>query len=720
MALDHAGGMGASSAATEPDVWANSVAAACDYLNRTRHPDGHWSDFWLPVGTSDAWVTAYVGLALQAASACPALSPMRRAAAGRAAHGAAQWLLAHPHVPGGWGYNASVAPDADSTAHALSLLARLGYAAPEAARALLRAHEVPRQGFRTYVWTNTDHAWTGPRPDVTAAALRALHDLNDLDENELRRCWEATVAATRGADGAWPASWWTTHHYSTGLALEVWRLAGAPPLPRTRPGGTPTAAFDLAWVLQACVALSDRAGVARRTRALLRLQSADGGWPSVPCLRVPPALPGGARVTLVAQDARRVFTTATALRALVLAAGQIPPHRRRLPVPASTSAAGVSQLVYHAALSAGFPPSSARAARGLFSGLSRESLASPSPWPSHQLSALSGGMPLEFSVTVGPGAGPALRYATEVGDPYLSPQRRAHSGLGALERTARDLGADAAWARIQPALQLLTAPDLPVPDSLRFWVWGGIDQAVPTRAQRRPPAVLKVYLNLLHRELGDGRARLNAALKAAGIPVPDVLKCALDTLDQAGFLHELGFGLAPGGRFACKVYYELPGWNRPLVGEMLQLSGLPGSPDLLCPEIPGLLRESLASRSRAGTGLRLDTSTGTIRELMGAAAFPVPLLPLAETRRRVEAWLDTQGWDAGPYRALCAVLAPDWPDQNPGTRALHSLFTRTVSAEQTRTTLYLRPWLNPSLPGRGRRAASTHGTSPSPVDLRSL
>src|SRR5690606_17897733 len=100
----------------------------------------------------------------------------------------------------------------------------------------------------------------------------------------------------------------------------------------------------------------------------------------------------------------------------------------------------------------------------------------------------------------------------------------------------------------------------------------------------------------------------------------------LDLLDEAGFPHELGFGLGPGGSIACKVYYELDGWHRSLVRRLLRAVGFDADPDVVCPEIPGILRESLAAKSRAGIAVRVEPETGVVRDLTVAAAFPAPLV----------------------------------------------------------------------------------------------
>lgn len=670
-----------------------ALRGGLDSLLRTQHPAGSWTDFWLPVGTSDAWVTAYTGLALHAVSRCAWLPADMREQADTAARHAARWLLEHPHPRGGWGYNGAVGADADSTAHTLSLLARLGLPVPAPALTFLRAHEVPGEGFRTYAWPNPTHAWTRPSPDVTAAALRALHDLGELTPAELRAAWASTLGPQQRQNGLWEGVWWVTPAYPTGLALEVWDTAGRPAPCFSPVFCTSGNAFDLAWQVRAQQVMR-QPEAAQATAHLLSAQTADGAWPTTPLLRVPPAHPTSGGVTLYASDDRRIFTTASALRSLALGLHDGPAGRQRITRQKTEPRRHpVHDIVGQVARATGFPAAQVEEAQALFGHLTRLSLRPTAPWPSRQLTALSGGMPLEFSAVVGQDARPALRYATEVTDPFLPPPTRARSGLDTLHDVAHHLGYAASWARVRPAVTFMTSALRDAPDGTRFTLWGGVDQVAATPGQPRPPAALKIYLNTLHRELGGGRARVETALQAAGFPRSNEVQRALKLLDAAGFSQELGFGLGPRGKVAGKVYYELPGWQLSLVNDLLALSGLPGTVDDLTPEIPGVIRAALAARSRAGIALRLYPGSGHITELTIACAFPVPLLPLNTTLHRVETWLETQHGSAAPYRALADALRPTWPDQDTGTRAMHSLFTRTLTAQGCRTTVYLRPHL---------------------------
>jgi hypothetical protein len=216
---------------------------------------------------------------------------------------------------------------------------------------------------------------------------------------------------------------------------------------------------------------------------------------------------------------------------------------------------------------------------------------------------------------------------------------------------------------------------------------------------------------MLHAERGHARRLLDATLERAAVPLTAEAATMLDLLDAAGFAHELGFGLGPDGRIAVKVYYELAGWRPTLVRDLLGLAGLPAGPEPLRPELPGVLRESLAARSRAGVALRLDPTDGTVRELTTATAFPLPLVGNAETGRRVRAWIDTNGWRSD-YAAVAGLLA-DPSTTVPADLAapLHTLFTRTVTRDSAWTTVYLRPPLRGRGSPRPRRSVGPAWTA---------
>jgi hypothetical protein len=532
--------------------------------------------------------------------------------------------------------------------------------------------------------------------------LRAFHDAAEIGAEELRAAFLDMLAPEQCADGTWAGYWWPSPAYPTSLALEVWVCAGRPPLASARIPGPAASAppFELACRLLSHLYLCQFSEAGITAQLLLRKQQADGAWPSAQILRLPPSHepdPDPSRVIL-SSDARRIFSTATALKALCAALSVIPDRsrfestRRREGLRRSQAGRRLDLLVQRAAATLGFDDDATTQARRTFSVLTRESLAHPSPWPSAQLSALSAGSPLEFSVAVGRDERPALRYTAEVGQPYLSSYPRVRSGIETLRSVAGRLGYDQAWRRIAPALDQLVSKSIPAPDGLRFWVWGGIDCVIPEAGEATTP-ILKVYTNLLERESGGGRARLEGALAAAGIALDGSLTQALDLLDDQGFLHECGFGLGPSGGIAFKLYYELPGWRPGLVAAILKAAGIEAGQEALRPEIPGLLKESLAQKRRSGIALRLDPADGRIREVTVAAAFLPPMLSDAIVDQRVAAWLEGNGWDASGYRSLSALLLSDWEHAPQGRTGMHSLFTRTVSRTGNSATVYLRPYL---------------------------
>jgi hypothetical protein len=655
---------------------------AADYLLAGQNPDGSWSDFWLPVGTSDAWVTAYVGLSL--CEAVEQLPPRLKQDAHLALKKAGNWLLAGNTYR--WGYNSSVPPDADSSAHAVSFLSRSGYRIPKEALQFLQGHKLEHKGYRTYTFRHQQHRWNKATPEITAAVLRALYDAGELSREGLAERWQAYLPLQQGL-ACWESYWWLEPYYTTGLALEVWALAGRPaPAPKCSfDEESPSSMFDLAWKTIAAHHLKSEA-LPHLLTQLCQGQLPDGSWPAAPILRVPPHHRTATELhpEFHASDAKRLFVTASCLKALVLAASNYgeavftthqPPSRPQL-------ATVLGQTLEQSARLTGFSDESALAVRHLFADLTVHSLSTGTAWPSRQLSALSAGSPLELSVSVGGEVTPALRYTSEVGKVWLPPFARAQSALEDIKRVAQTLCYGEAWDRLSPAFGHLVAPAMNVPHDLKFWVWSGLDQKL-----QGPPG-LKVYFNLLHHELGAARERLEAALKAVSFPLSPKFINTLNLLDQVGFLHEMGFGLGPKGKVACKLYYELWGWRPKLVQTLLTTLELPFGLEVLCPEITGILRESLAAKSRAGLAFRLDPESGQVSEVTVAAAFPPAMLPARDVHGRVMQWLNSQGWNATSYCCLAEQLLPT---HEPKPVKLHTLFTRTVSKQAAWSTLYLRP-----------------------------
>lgn len=163
--------MSDATASAAPSV-AVAARAAVDFLLAARSSSGessHWTDFMLPAGASDLWVTAFVGGVL-------ARSPDAEAHA--AAEAAWLFLAERASAEGGWGYNTNVPADADSTLWGLRLGAALGVSecpAARRARAFLDRHRHPDGGLATYASADAVRAYLGLPQGLSFAGWTASH-----------------------------------------------------------------------------------------------------------------------------------------------------------------------------------------------------------------------------------------------------------------------------------------------------------------------------------------------------------------------------------------------------------------------------------------------------------------------------------------------------------------------------------------------------------------
>jgi hypothetical protein len=295
------------------DVLTNAILGGCEYLAARQGSDGHWEEYRLPTGRSDAWVTAYVGLALAAASDVTD-DPRSWTASARGG----RWLLESRPYARGWGYNGATGADADSTAYAIALLRRTGLpVAPEDVlflRTLFRGDG----GVATY---DGPGAWGVSHTDVTPIAYEALAP---SPCSGTRRAASSYFAGTRRPDGTWPCYWWRTCHYATfhvGRLARAWRLRVELPRPSVGAGDRAVhTIFDLAFVAGCCWLFS---GASEATTAtiglLLEHRRANGGWPGGHNLRVthheclePWEAPRG----VLYEDDAGLITTASVVRVL--------------------------------------------------------------------------------------------------------------------------------------------------------------------------------------------------------------------------------------------------------------------------------------------------------------------------------------------------------------------------------------------------------------------
>jgi hypothetical protein len=292
-----------------------AVTDGVRYLCTTQQEDGSWTDYQLPVGVSDQWITAFVGLALARVGNSTGNSEASIAAAQ-----AASWLHNHRTYSAGWGYNSITGPDADSTAIAICLMKELDWPVDPADQAFLRDRWQPAAGFATY---HGPDAWGTAHWDVTPGGYLAL---SEDDQTELRDEFISALHANSTPEGLWRTYWWRHPYYSsftTMEALNQLQIAN-PDCDSTYDSGSfeIDSAFDLACVvgIDLLRSVPDPQTAAAR-RFLVNWQFDDGRWPGYPNLRVtddtcyePWLEPVGEYYT----DHAATITTAMVLRVLTL------------------------------------------------------------------------------------------------------------------------------------------------------------------------------------------------------------------------------------------------------------------------------------------------------------------------------------------------------------------------------------------------------------------
>ncbi|MGW6915278.1 hypothetical protein ACWGB8_15890 [Kitasatospora sp. NPDC054939] len=306
---------------------APAVAAALrrglGWLNQAQQ-QGRWTDYTLPVGTADAWVTAYVLAQLSGLPAGPSRSP---------ADTALGWLSSARTPGGGWGYNGTCDDDADSTGLAVQALRARGLPVPPGALAVLRRCRHPGGGVATYPpGSLPGGAWAAPTADVTATAVAGLG-------TGVGRA-ASWLLGRRGDHGLWRSYWWLTPLYPTASSLDLLtrpdrRPAADRTLEPTREAVrhyVPDGAFETALLLRCRLALGTPAAY-EPLGDLLDGQGRDGSWPASAHLRLTtPTVHepwNAADAGTVHLDHQGILTTATVLGALMTVDPRHPGNRHQ-------------------------------------------------------------------------------------------------------------------------------------------------------------------------------------------------------------------------------------------------------------------------------------------------------------------------------------------------------------------------------------------------------
>ncbi len=288
---------GADPASSDRSV-AQTLCRAIDFLLAQQAHTGRWSDFLLPAGPSDEWVTAFVG-------ACLLEAPAEKTR--RAARRAWEALLRRRPDEPGWGYNRLTPADADSTAWALRLAAGLRVAEDgrvAAARAFLAGHVSAGGGITTYAERDPIRRYTRLPEDASFAGWQAPHACVTAAAAPLLGAVAIDyLGRQQGEAGNWQGYWWWDDEYTTALAAEALPATRATSArwAQTRLGesgavhgldGAPSA-WATAWCLRVLgggTTSGTNEAQARAVRWLLHAQHLDGSWPASARLRVP--LPG--------------------------------------------------------------------------------------------------------------------------------------------------------------------------------------------------------------------------------------------------------------------------------------------------------------------------------------------------------------------------------------------------------------------------------------------
>jgi squalene-hopene/tetraprenyl-beta-curcumene cyclase len=324
------------------DTVTGAIARACSFLEAGQLANGRWLDFRDQQLISSQWVTAYVASQL-----------VRAGTSGAAVERACAWLLNNRLPQGGWGFNLANPPDADSIANVIHLLVQCERSEPvvaalgEAVVLMSRYWVESVGGYQTYHpiagdrLRSADSSWCDVHPSVTAMCATALAALDEQAHEQIIEVCAGYLGSVQRPDSLWDAFWWDGVTYATYHAARLLahvgdtdRVARASyALVRMRCGdggwgkdaGSEPAPFHTALALSTLLLDPGRhrEAIGAGLAWLLRAQERDGGWPSVPILRVPrlqahaPWRGSDAELVSFTADRNRFFTTATVLSALL-------------------------------------------------------------------------------------------------------------------------------------------------------------------------------------------------------------------------------------------------------------------------------------------------------------------------------------------------------------------------------------------------------------------
>ncbi|MBO8132193.1 MAG: hypothetical protein H0Z29_11930 [Candidatus Marinimicrobia bacterium] len=334
------------------EVIEESVKHSIEFLLKLQGQKGFWEDFLLDVGYSTEWVTGYVGNSLISAMVFNESIRDKLKLASRA-------LIGAQHPIGGWGFNEDSGVDADSTSNVVIFLRRMGKLVGEQAVKVLKENQNGDGGFGTYSIKeilreqeklNINFSapielyggWTSSDIQITAIAIQALLAIGLERESEVMRRGVSFIIGKQHSEGYWDAYWTEGKILGTSFCVQtlnkfckcgryikralLWLIDI-----QSEEGGwsnqvTPVLnPYDTALALLAFMVKGSGIDCSKSIKEgiewLIANQLEDGSWESSPIMVIPRPWeknqPNRQYKMPAIRDDKRIFTTATVLRALL-------------------------------------------------------------------------------------------------------------------------------------------------------------------------------------------------------------------------------------------------------------------------------------------------------------------------------------------------------------------------------------------------------------------
>ena len=198
-----------------------ALGKSIDYILSKQQENGKWTDFELPVGKSNAWITGYVAYNLANIGTSFDTHKIETSLSL-----AAKWCIENMNHDGGWGYNERCDTDADSTAYIILFLSSIDQATKKKSYEKLLSFQNEDGGFSTYRIENSTDSWGISHTDVTPVALMALLTKFSRDNKRIL-LGERYILSQINKKGYWNSFWWNSPIYSSYVNLSFLEKIGS-------------------------------------------------------------------------------------------------------------------------------------------------------------------------------------------------------------------------------------------------------------------------------------------------------------------------------------------------------------------------------------------------------------------------------------------------------------------------------------------------------------